>query len=134
MFSYQVSVARVLLVGSLMGAVGVTVNAADSEGARDKSCEAHAVAMVAEMRASAPKPMSADEINLVRATAYKSCLAQAAPAPVAGPVIASSAPAPRPAAVAPKSGDGLGGALQSFLGTDVARKPGNERLEQRSHM
>ena len=41
-----------------------------------KHCDVHAATMVAEMRASATRTMTADEIKLVRETAFKSCLAQ----------------------------------------------------------
>ena len=103
----------------------------------DTNCDVHAAAMVAEMRASAAKPMSDAEIALVRETARKSCVAQgggAAPASVApASAVASAPPQPAaPAAKAAKSDDSFWGALGGFIGGSTDRKPGNVRLLERS--
>ncbi|MBK6659743.1 MAG: hypothetical protein IPG43_17040 [Proteobacteria bacterium] len=103
-------------------------------------CDVHAAAMVAEMKASAKAPMSEQEIALVRETARKSCMAQnggsptttampaAAPAVAAAP-LASQAPAP---AARAKSDDSFFGALGAIFSGPSKRKPGNERLLERS--
>ena len=140
MFNCKITGVHRLLAGLVASAM-VGAHAAEVDSAHAKSCEIHAVAMVAEMKAAATRPMTADEIKLVRETGFKSCLAQTAPAAAAATSTAATIPAvaatalPAPAAAPPRQQDsGFWGALQSFLGSDSKRKPGNDRLEQRSHM
>ena len=126
--------ARLIMTTLLLGAVHSAL--ADTSGAT--ACDVHAAAMVAEMRASATTPMSEQEIALVRETARKSCIAQsggtptpavmAAPAPAAS---ASIAPAPAPAAKA-KSDNSFFGTLGAIFSGPTDRKPGNQRLLERS--
>ncbi len=128
--------ARLIMAAALL----LTAHVALAETAT--GCDVHAAAMVAEMKASAKAPMSEQEIALVRETARKSCMAQnggsptttampaAAPAVAAAP-LASPAPAPAPVAKA-KSDDTFFGALGAIFSGPSKRKPGNERLLERS--
>ncbi|MCC6707649.1 MAG: hypothetical protein IT492_08820 [Gammaproteobacteria bacterium] len=116
----------------LLGAVHSAL--ADTSGAT--ACDVHAAAMVAEMRASATTPMSEQEIALVRETARKSCIAQhggtPTPAGMATPAPAASASvAPAPAAKA-KSDNSFFGTLGAIFSGPTDRKPGNQRLLERS--
>jgi hypothetical protein len=126
--------ARLIMVAALLPATHAVL-AETATG-----CDVHAAAMVAEMKASAKAPMSEQEIALVRETARKSCLAQnggsptttamPAPAPaVAAAPVASQAPAP---AARAKSDDSFFGALGAIFSGPSKRKPGNERLLERS--
>ena len=132
-----------LRTGGLLICLGTSaVCAAAATDEQAKHCEIHAATMVAEMRASAAKAMSADEITLVRQTAYKSCLAQtvqAQPAVAATPATGQGVQAAAPAATAParaakREDDTFWGSLHSFLGTEPSSKAGNVRLRERSGM
>lgn len=108
-----------------------------AQAAADTNCDVHAAAMVAEMRASAAKPMSDADIALVRETARKSCLAQSgatADAATSAPatVAAATRPATAAAPAAAKSDTSFWGALNGFIGGPTTRKPGNKRLLERS--
>jgi hypothetical protein len=129
---------------ALWVAIGLTIvvsGNASAETQVSRGCEVHAVAMVAEMKASATRPMSDQEVALVRETAMKSCAAQAGattntitttPAAV---VVAPAAP-PTPAtvaAVAPATADNsFFGTLGAIFSGPTTRKPGNQRLLERS--
>ena len=96
------------------------------------NCDVHAAAMVAEMKAGAATPMGEQEIALVRETARKSCLAQHG-----GNAPAAVVAAPKPATTAAPSAQSK--ADNSFFGTlggifsgPTDRKPGNQRLLDRS--
>lgn len=126
--------ARLIMVAALLSAA----NAVRAETAT--GCDVHAAAMVAEMKASAKAPMSEQEIALVRETARKSCLAQngrgptTTAMPAAAPAVAAAplpSPAPAPVAKA-KSDDTFFGALGAIFSGPSKRKPGNERLLERS--
>lgn len=122
----------------MVAALLLTAHVALAETAT--GCDVHAAAMVAEMKASAKAPMSEQEIALVRETARKSCLAQnggsptttampaAVPADAAAPL---ASPASAPVAKA-KSDDTFFGALGAIFSGPSKRKPGNERLLERS--
>ncbi len=106
-----------------------------AETQSSKNCEIHAIAMVAEMKAGAAKPMSDEEVSLVRATAIKSCLAQATDSTntVANPQPAAAA-LPRSTTAAPqaKTDTSFFGTLGAIFNVPNTRKPGNERLLERS--
>ena len=121
-----------------MGLCVAATGAAVAETQSNKRCEIHAVAMVAEMKASAAQPMSDQEVVLVRETAMKSCLAQASGNP-------NTVMATQPAAVTLPQATAAGAAVPltktdtSFFGTlgailsgPTTRKPGNQRLLDRS--
>ena len=123
-----------VVIGVCVAATGAAV----AETQSNKRCEIHAVAMVAEMKASAAKPMSDPEVALVRETAMKSCLAQAGgnantnmtaqPAAVALPQATAAV------AVVPqtKTDTSFFGTLGAILSGPTTRKPGNQRLLDRS--
>ena len=102
----------------------------------DTSCDVHAAVMVAEMKASAAQPMRDQEVALVRQTAIKSCLAQngggssiaAQPAALATPQINTVA---APASHA-KPDNSFFGTLGAIFSGPTERKPGNQRLLDRS--
>lgn len=128
--------ARFIMTAMLLGATHVTL--ADAVSAT--GCDVHAAAMVAEMKASAKMPMSDQEIALVRETARKSCLAQNGGAPAAAASVAPAAsamPAPTPTqasapAVKAKSDNSFFGTLGAIFSGPTERKPGNQRLLDRS--
>jgi len=96
------------------------------------SCDIHAAAMVAEMKAGAATPMSDQEVTLVRETARKSCLAQnggSETAAVVGAPRASAAAAPVAQATHDNS---FFGTLGGIFSGPTTRKPGNQRLLDRS--
>lgn len=109
--------------------------AAVADTQSSKNCEIHTIAMVAEMKAGAAKPMSEEEVSLVRATVMKSCLAQASGNAniVANPQPAAAA-LPRSTAAAPqaKTDTSFFGTLGAIFNVPITRKPGNERLLERS--
>jgi len=112
------------LTSLLMAAlVALPAMATDSnDGSR--LCDAHAAAMVAEMKAAADAPMSDVEIALVRRTAHKSCLAQAQ-VPAVAPAV--------PAAAAAASGKrGTWDSLLRLLDQDSEKSDGHKRLRRRS--
>ena len=128
--------ARLITTAILLGATQATW--ADASSTTD--CDVHAAAMVAEMKASAKTPMSEQEITLVRDTARKSCLAQRGGAPAASSAVApapvvSAAPAPAPApatASKAKADNSFFGTLGAIFSGPTERKPGNQRLLDRS--
>ena len=90
--------------------------------------------MVAEMKASAAKPMSDPEVALVRETAMKSCLAQAGGNANTNMTAQPAAVAlPQATAVAQtKTDTSFFGTLGAILSGPTTRKPGNQRLLDRS--
>lgn len=116
----------------------VVTASATAETSSSKQCDVHAVAMVAEMKATTTHPMSEQEVALVRETAMKSCLAQlgANPNSVTSTPSAVVAAGPAPASVvavtAPTSDSSFFGTLGALLGGSSPRKPGNQRLLERS--
>ena len=125
---------HVQLVMSLCLIVAAQLACADASVATN--CDVHAAAMVAQMKAAAATPMGAQEVSLVRETARKSCLAQyggsagtaVADQPTAGPQI-STAAAPTSGA---KSDNSFFGTLGAIFSGPTERKPGNQRLLDRS--
>lgn len=121
--------ARLVALASLLGATaGAWADAATN-------CDVHAAAMVAEMKASAATPMTDQEISLVRETARKSCLAQngaAAPAAPMAPVAATQAPKAAAPATQSKSDNSFLGTLGAIFSGPTDRKPGNQRLLDRT--
>lgn len=126
---------------ALWAALGLAIvvnGSAAADPSLSKRCDVHAVAMVAEMKAAADHPMNDQEMALVRETAMKSCLAQSGadtnpsmttPAAVVAP---PSAPA-TVAAVAPATADtSFMGTLGALFSAPTTRKPGNQRLLDRS--
>jgi hypothetical protein len=120
---------------SMLSAVLLTApNGASAEVQANKSCEIHAIAMVAEMKAGAAKPMSEEELSLVRATAIKSCLAQSSGN---SNTVATTQPAaavlPQSTVTTPqtKSDTSFFGTLGAIFNVPSTRKPGNERLLDR---
>ena len=115
-----------LLVAAPGGAVAETQST--------KNCEIHAIAMVAEMKAGASKPMSEEEVSLVRATAIKSCLAQSSgnAHTVASPQPAATLPRSTVAAPQAKTDTSFFGTLGAIFNVPSTRKPGNDRLLDRS--
>ena len=124
-------------MGVTMGLALVAMQAAVADADTRKSCEVHAVVMVAEMKASAATPMNDDQVALVRATALKSCLVQSgagtspASAVAAAPAVVAQVSAPATAAQA-KPDNSFFGTLGQIFSGPVVRKPGNERLLERS--
>ncbi len=117
--------ALVVTAGLVIG----TTQGARAEPSLATSCDVHAVAMVAEMKASAAQPMSDQEVALVRETARKSCLAQSggnATAAVTAPQ-AKTTPATQA-----KSDNSFFGTLGAIFSGPTERKPGNQRLLDRS--
>lgn len=121
-------------ITSLLVIVAAQLACADPSVATN--CDVHAAAMVAEMKAAAATPMSDQEVSLVRETARKSCLAQyggsaatvVAAQPAATPQInTAAAPAPRA-----KPDNSFFGTLGTIFSGPTERKPGNQRLLDRS--
>ena len=120
-------VAMGLTIAAPRGAVAAT--------ASGKSCAVHAAVMVAEMKASAAQPMSDQEIALVRETAMKSCLTQSGgnantdmttqPAALVTPQATAAVPHT-------KTDTSFFGTLGAILSGPTTRKPGNQRLLDRS--
>ena len=102
------------------------------------NCDVHAAAMVAEMKAAATTPMGAQEVSLVRETARKSCLTQhgasVGTAVAAQPTLIAAPQATTPAAPAAraKSDNSVFGTLGAIFSGPTTRKPGNQRLLDRS--
>ena len=123
-------VAMGLTIAAPRGAVAAT--------ASGKSCAVHAAVMVAEMKASAAQPMSDQEIALVRETAMKSCLAQTSGNPntdmTTQPAALTLPQATAAVAAAPhtKTDTSFFGTLGAILSGPTTRKPGNQRLLDRS--
>lgn len=128
---------RMRAMGVTMGLALVAMQAAVADADTRKSCEVHAVVMVAEMKASAATPMNDEQVALVRATALKSCLVQSgagtspASAVAAAPAVVAQVSAPATAAQA-KPDNSFFGTLGQIFSGPVVRKPGNERLLERS--
>ena len=124
------------LVMSLCSMVAAQLVCADTSVATN--CDVHAAAMVAEMKAAAATPMSEQEVSLVRDTARKSCLAQygasAGTAVAAQPtaVVAPQATTAVAPAARAKSDNSFFGTLGAILSGPTERKPGNQRLLDRS--
>lgn len=127
---------RVQLVTSLCISVAAPLACADPSVITN--CDVHAAAMVAEMQAAAATPMGEQEVILVRETARKSCLAQyggsggatvaAQPSTVAAPQATTVA---APAARA-KPDNSFFGTVGAIFSGPTERKPGNQRLLDRS--
>lgn len=102
------------------------------------NCDVHAAAMVAEMKAAAATPMGAQELSLVRETARKSCLAQyggtaaTAVAAQSSPVVAPQASTTAAPTAHAKSDNSFFGTLGAIFSGPTTRKPGNQRLLDRS--
>ena len=122
-------------MGVTMGLALVAMQAEVADADTRKSCEVHAVVMVAEMKASAATPMNDEQVALVRATALKSCLVQSGTSPAsavaAAPAVVAQVSAPATAAQA-KPDNSFFGTLGQIFSGPVVRKPGNERLLERS--
>lgn len=124
------------LVMSLCSMVAAQLVWADTSVATN--CDVHAAAMVAEMKAAAATPMSEQEVTLVRDTARKSCLAQygasAGTAVAAQPtaVVAPQATTAVAPAARAKPDNSFFGTLGAILSGPTERKPGNQRLLDRS--
>jgi hypothetical protein len=88
---------------------------------QEKACEVHAAAMVAEMQAASKAPLSTEERALVRTTATKSCLTQAAEP--AAPVVPEKAKT--------KAHEGSWSVFDPLLEGGTERSPGHERLRRR---
>ena len=116
-------VTTVVIIGAMQGAFADTSIAT--------GCDVHAAAMVAEMKASAAQPMTDQEVALVRETARKSCLAQnggnASTAVTASPVHTTVAPVAQA-----KPDNSFFGTLGGIFSGPTVRKPGNERLLERT--
>ena len=123
--------AMTVVIGLSVTAPGKAVADAQS----NKSCEIHATAMVAEMKAGAAQPMSDQDVSLVRATAMKSCLAQAGSGAdtvvTTQPAVAklSNSTVVTPQA---KTDTSFFGTLGAIFAGPKTRKAGNERLLERS--
>lgn len=119
---------------ALVVTTGFIIAAAQGAHA-DANCDIHAAAMVAEMKASAAQPMSDQEVTLVRETARKSCLAQSG-ATTNAPVAAAPAVVATPQLAAPvaqaKPDNSFFGTLGGIFSGPTVRKPGNQRLLDRS--
>lgn len=119
----------------VMALVAAVPGAATAETQSSKGCEIHAVAMVAEMKASAAKPMSDQEVSLVRETAIKSCLAQAggnATSVVSTQPAAATLPQATTAVPQAQTDTSFFGTLGAIFSGPTTRKPGNQRLLDRS--
>jgi hypothetical protein len=100
-----------------------------------KYCDAHAVAMVAEMQAQSESPLRPEEAALVRRTAHKSCLAQNAPPESASEAVEEAArktetPAPSRKIEATRD-DSFWDALAPVTKGSTDRSKGHERLRRR---
>ncbi len=123
--------AMTVMIGLSVTAPGKAVADAQS----NKSCEIHAIAMVAEMKAGAAQPMSDQEVSLVRATAIKSCLAQAGSgANTVETTLPAAAKLSQSTVVTPqaKTDTSFFGTLGAIFAGPKTRKAGNERLLERS--
>lgn len=114
----------------------ITLPAMASESSADnRLCDAHAAAMVAEMKAAADAPMSDVEVALVRRTAHKSCLLQAqvpATAPEVPAAAVAGATAAGTTAAAAGGKQGTWDSLLRLLDQDVEKSDGHKRLRRRS--
>lgn len=121
---------------SLLLAALINLPALATESSADnRLCDAHAAAMVAEMKAAAEAPMSDVEVALVRRTAHKSCLLQAqvpatVPAVPAAPVAGAAATDTTAAAASGKQG--TWDSLLRLLDQDTVKSDGHKRLRRRS--
>ena len=116
------------------GLLCVVMHGAHADAVTATSCDIHAAAMVAEMKASAPAPMSDQEVALVRETARKSCLAQNGGSAQAA-VVSAPAPAVKTSAapiVQAKPDNSFFGTLGGIFSGPTDRKPGNQRLLDRT--
>jgi len=116
----------------LVGAVACSAATHAASTAEERQCGAHAAAMVAEMKAASETALGADELSLVRRTAFKSCMAQfgagaaVAPAAAADERVAGAADAAEP------EPEGTWDSLKRLLDTDAEKTAGHRRLQRRS--
>lgn len=114
----------------LAAQIVVPAMATDSSGG-DRRCDAHAAAMVAEMKAAAEAPLSDVELALVRRTAHTSCLRQT-PAAAAAPAVPAAAAAAGSSAAAAGNKPGTWDSLLRLLDQDSEKSDGHKRLRRRS--